>query len=305
LKTKNGTGYAQNYDVTVKWMAAALRGETLEVLGVKSGRIEEVFGFEAADIPVKAGRVDIMARDDAGDLFHIEEQRDLTRADMCRFAAYHFFEAAQWENVTDIILASGDVWVGKKEGGRVIRTKSGKYEPVVIDFSGRDGEERLEEIREEIRAGKFDRPLELLFLPLYGKKTGEARSMFAEKVLLFQKELYRAEKIPVTLLAATLVMSNKFIDRERLKAFWKEIKMLDIFEIAIDEGKALGKKEGIIEDRREMLIDALTERFRAVSERVSERIRSLQNPDVLRGLFRQSLRCESLKEFETLMDEVA
>jgi hypothetical protein len=158
LKTKNGTGYAQNYDVTVKWMAAALRGETLEVLGVKSGRIEEVFGFEAADIPVKAGRVDIMARDDAGDLFHIEEQRDLTRADMCRFAAYHFFEAAQWENVTDIILASGDVWVGKKEGGRVIRTKSGKYEPVVIDFSGRDGEERLEEIREEVRAGKFDRP---------------------------------------------------------------------------------------------------------------------------------------------------
>jgi hypothetical protein len=100
-------------------------------------------------------------------------------------------------------------------------------------------------------------------------------------------------------------MSNKFIDRERLKAFWKEIKMLDIFEIAIDEGKALGKKEGIIEERREMLIDALTERFRAVSERISERIRSLQNPDVLRGLFRQSLRCESLKEFETLMDEVA
>jgi hypothetical protein len=39
--------------------------ETLEVLGVKSGRIEEVFGFEAADIPVKAGRLDIMARDDA------------------------------------------------------------------------------------------------------------------------------------------------------------------------------------------------------------------------------------------------
>jgi hypothetical protein len=281
-------------------MAAALRGETLEVLGVKSGRIEEVFGFETADIPVKAGRVDIMARDDAGDLYHIEEQRDMTRADMCRFAAYHFFEAVQWENVTDIVLASGEVWAGKKEGGRVIRTKSGKYEPVVIDFSGRDGEKRLEEILEEVRAGTFGRQLELVFLPLYGKETGKARSMFAEKVLHFEKELYRAEKIPVTLLAATLVMSNKFVDRERLKAFWEEIKMLDIFEIAIDEGKALG----ILEARRETVSDDLIDRFGVVMPQILDRVKAVQNPDVLKMLHRQALKCQNLQEFESALNQL-
>ncbi len=43
---KNGADYAQNYDIIVKWMATALKGETLEVLGLKTGRIEELFGFD-------------------------------------------------------------------------------------------------------------------------------------------------------------------------------------------------------------------------------------------------------------------
>ena len=32
MKSQNGTEYAQNYDVMLKWIAAALRGETLEIL---------------------------------------------------------------------------------------------------------------------------------------------------------------------------------------------------------------------------------------------------------------------------------
>lgn len=35
MNSQNGTDYAQNYDVIVKWLAAVLRGETLDVLGVK------------------------------------------------------------------------------------------------------------------------------------------------------------------------------------------------------------------------------------------------------------------------------
>jgi hypothetical protein len=36
---------------------AVFRGETLRVLGLETGRIEEVFGFEPADIVVNAGRL--------------------------------------------------------------------------------------------------------------------------------------------------------------------------------------------------------------------------------------------------------
>lgn len=141
---KNGADYAQNYDVIVKWLAGALCGQTLDVIGVETGRIEEVFSFEPSDITVRTGRVDVMARDEKGDIYHIEEQRDLQKSDLYRFAAYHFLGAKRWgPGLTDIVLASGDVYAGEK----TVVTNSGRYNPIVIDFSRRDGWKRFEEIK--------------------------------------------------------------------------------------------------------------------------------------------------------------
>ena len=331
MKSKNGTEYSQNYDLVVKWLSDALRGETLDVIGVKTGRIREVFGFEPADIAVRAGRVDVIARDDTGAVYHIEEQRDLREADMYRFAAYHFLAAEKWgSKLTDIILASGRVYSGDK----AIATGSGAYSPTVIDFSERDGRKRLAEIREAISSGNFGNLnlLELVFLPLCGKETGAARSEMAEQVLRFESELYHAGKISARLIAATLILSNRFIDRDRLRALWEEIKMLDILEIAreegmkegkllgiqegkslgiqegkslgIQEGKSLGIQEGKLLSAREMLTDALIERFDAVPVRILDRIGSVQNPDILKVLLRQVLKCQSIGEFESVMQQV-
>ena len=297
MQTHNGMDHAHNYDIIVKWLAEALRGETLEVLGVKSGRIQEVFAFEPVEIAVQAGRVDVMLRDDAGALYHLEEQRNLAESDLYRFAAYYFLGAKQWgRKLTDIILASGRMSAGKK----ALSLPSGRYAPTIIDFSQRNGRARLAEIRAAIDKGEFQNWLELVFLPLYGKETGVERSAMVEEVLRFETALYRADHIPVRLVVAALILSNKLIDKERLREIWEEIKMLDIFEIAKEEGI----KEGKVETTRDMLLEALIERFSIVSAQVSEQIRALQNQDVLKGLFHQALRCQSLQEFEAALKQV-
>ena len=310
MQTQNGMNHAHNYDIIVKWLAEALRGETLDVLGVKSGRIQEVFAFEPVEIAVQAGRVDVMLRDDAGALYHLEEQRNLAESDLYRFAAYYFLGAKQWgRKLTDIILASGHVSAGKK----AISLPSGRYAPTIIDFSQRNGRARLAEIREAIDKGEFQNWLELVFLPLYGKETGVERSAMVEEVLRFETELYRADHIPVRLVVAALILSNKLIDKDRLREIWEEIKMLDIFEIAREEGLKEGLEKGIeqgrdlerVESTRNMLLEALIERFSIVSAQVSEQIRALQNQDVLKGLFHQALRCQSLQEFEAALKQVA
>ena len=305
MTRQNGTAYAQNYDVIVKWMAAVLQGETLDVLGVPSGRIEDVFGFEPLDIAVQAGRVDVMVRDDTNTYYHLEEQRNLRKADLYRFAAYHFHAAKQWgPKVTDIILASGDVSVGTTE----IMTNSGRYAPIVIDFTQRDGRQRLAEIRQAIQAGTFESWLELVFLPLYGRETGMTRSELVEEVLHFETELYHADQLSARVLAATLILSNKLIDKQVLRQMWEEIKMLDILDIAREEGLKEGKQEGktlgLQEGMREMLIEALSDRFDIVSVRISEHIRAIRNLDVLKSLFHQALKCQSLQEFETLLQKI-
>ncbi len=297
MESRNGTDYAQNYDIIVKWMAEALRGQTLEVIGVKTGRIEDVFGFEPADISVTSGRVDIMVRDEAGELYHIEEQRNLKQVDLYRFAAYHFMGAKQWgPEITDIILASGSVYTGEKR----ISTGSGTYSPTVIDFSQRDGRKRLEEIRGLVREDKFDNWLELVFLPLYGRETGEERSEIVEQVIRFETELFHGEKIPARLLAATLIISNKLIDKERIQELWEEIKMLDVLEVAREKGMEEGKKE----NAREMIEDALMEKFDSIPPHMSDRIKKIQDQDTLKSLFRQVFRCNDLQAFEKVLNQV-
>jgi len=308
MESRNGSDCEHNYDIIVKWLAGALQGQTLEVLGLKTGRIEEVFGFEPAEIKVTSGRVDVMLRDDREHIYHIEEQRNLRKSDLYRFAAYHFLGAKRWgTKITDVILASGDVYAGEKK----ISTSSGTYSPVVIDFSQKDGFRRLEEIRQAVEDGIFENWTELVFLPLYGKKIGKEQSDLAEKVIKFETELHRTQKIPVNLVAATLVMSNRLIDKERLRELWEEVKMLDILEIArekgMEEGEARGidkgKTIGILETVREMITDALIERFRLIPPHISERIRNTENRDVLKGLFRQVFRCGSLQEFEKILNQ--
>ncbi|NJL59934.1 MAG: hypothetical protein HC887_10110 [Desulfobacteraceae bacterium] len=313
MRSRNGAEYAQNYDMMVKWLADALRGETLEVIGVKTGRIEDVFGFEVADISVRAGRADVMARDDTGAFYHIEEQRDLSRSDMCRFAAYHFLAADRWgAKLTDIILASGDVYIGEK----VIATESGTYSPLVLDFSKKDGRKRLAEIREAVSFGQPVNLLELVFLPLCGKETGTARSEMAEEVIRFESRLWRSGRISARLIAATLIMSNRFIDKDRLRALWEEIKMLDILEIAreegmkegkllgINEGKLLGINEGKLLGILEMLTDDLIERFGLVPARITERLGTVHNSAALKVLRRQISKCQNVGEFEAVMHQV-
>ncbi len=84
MDSKNGKDYPQNYDIILKWMTEALLGGSLDFMGVNVGQIADVFGFEPVDISVKAGRVDIMVRNEAGNVFHIEEQRNLGKSDMYR-----------------------------------------------------------------------------------------------------------------------------------------------------------------------------------------------------------------------------
>jgi hypothetical protein len=199
--------------------------------------------------------------------------------------------AKRWgDGVTDVILTSGRVYGGEKR----IVTASGEYRPVVVDFSERNFAKRLEEIREAADKGSFDDWLELVFLPLYGRETGERRYELVERVIRFEIELVRAERIPARLLVATLIMSNKLIDKDRLKELWEEIKMLDILEIAREKGFEEGRSEGV----KDMLMDALKEKFGLVPPYLSEKIGKIDDQAALKSLFKQVFKCSDLEEFE-------
>ena len=218
--------------------------------------------------------------------------------------------------MTDVILASGKV----DPNACTLETTSGTYRPVVLDFSQKAGKKRFEEIRAEVAAGTFRRWLELVVLPLYGKAKGDERARFVEEVIRFEVELVRGGRISPQLTAATLVLSNKMIDKKRLLALWEELKMLDIVEIArekgieegkslgIEEGKSLGIQEGkalgSVENAREMLLDLVLEKFGIVPDGIQDEIGEIGSLFSLKSLFRQACRCNDMEAFEAMLRRV-
>ncbi len=96
--------------------------------------------------------------------------------------------------------------------------------------------------------------------------------------------------------------------------------MLDVLDVArekgMEEGKTLGikegkllgieegKEEGKLEATRKLLLNLLLEKFKGMPMRVSDRIKQIQDPDILEFLFRQAFRCEDMKAFEGVLSRL-
>ena len=243
---KSGLKYDPNYDLTIKWVGNRYKDKLLEIFDIKTEPITEVLNLEHVDIKIDTGRLDLLLKDAGHAIRHLEEQRDMTEDDLHRFAIYHFHAVRRWgENITDIIIISGRSYNGPVE----IRTKSGIYSPIIVDLTERDGKKRLEQIKEEINAGNNNNALELVFLPMYGKKD---HSKLAAEVLEYEINLLKKNKLDKDIVIATMITSNKIIEEDQLKKYYEEVKnMLDILNIAREDGMQEGMQEGMRKGRQE------------------------------------------------------
>ncbi|MBF0449259.1 MAG: hypothetical protein HQK75_01005 [Candidatus Magnetomorum sp.] len=285
---RNGLKYQQNYDAMIKWIANEFSGKTLDIFGITTQPITEVFTLEPVEIHVHTGRLDIVFKDESDEYYHCEEQRHLTIDDLYRSSIYHFQTARQLGNaVTDILLISGHSYAGP----HIIETKSGTYKPLLIDLSYKNGHNRLNEIKADIQNNIFDSLIELIFIPLYGKERGQERSQIAIDVIDFEIELLKKDKIYQNLVFATLVMCNKLVDTETLRKYYEEVKyMLDILEIAKEDGMKQGMQQGM----REMVIAALNEKIGAIPSYLVDKINTITQTEKLTNLIRQAVKCNDL-----------
>ena len=61
-------------------------------------------------------------------------------------------------------------------------------------------------------------------------------------------------------------------------------------------------QQGFLEEGREMILEALDERFGEVPSLISETVNQIEERNMLRTLLRQAIRCASLKEFEQALN---
>jgi hypothetical protein len=94
-------------------------------------------------------------------------------------------------------------------------------------------------------------------------------------------------------------MCNKILDTQTLHNFYEEAKnMLDILEIAREDGEQTGLNQGMLQNSREMLMEALKKQFNVIPARFVETIKSIDQIETLKSLFWQALECDNHNTFE-------
>ena len=182
-----------------------------------------------------------------------------------------------------------------------------------IDFTDRNGWKRLQEIQDAVNAGNLDDLVELVFIPLYGNEEKNQRSLLVEKVLEFELDLLEQDKMFEKLVIATIVISNKLLEKNKLLQIYERMKnMLDFLRIAKEEGEKegekkgekKGRKEGVLEGVRAMVIETLKIRFNLISDEISNKIYSITNRDTLSSLLKQAIVSPTLPEFKNKLGTV-
>jgi len=83
----------------------------------------------------------------------------------------------------------------------------------------------------------------------------------------------------------------------------EEVKGMPYITTAERIGIRKGIQQGMLEDAREMVLEALEERFGDVPGDVEEKVKGIEEREILKQLLRHAIRCDSLEEFRERLKE--
>ena len=174
-----------------------------------------------------------------------------------------------------------------------------KYNVNIVDFSEKDGDKKLSELRQSIKEGKDINELELIFLPLMRSKLNKID--IVKEVVNLEIQISKDEAFKQKLVAITLVMSDKLIKREELNKIWEEIRMFKFIEYAEGKGMEKGVEKGILKNQREVILDFLQD-----MGNIPEDIRTLVQKEVdlekLKKWVKISAKSQSIEDFRNKLD---
>lgn len=230
----------QNYDLVFKEAFSIFNDQALDFLNIDLPPIRSILNSTLADISAKEQRFDLVFTLADGSILHLEEEAQVSRADLLRFAAYDLkIYGTYHQKITTVVLCFRE----NSAGHTKFDIGSLQYEIKVCNTSDRDADQLLEEIQKKISNGEKINPLTLIFLPLM--KSKESANTFVEKIIQTQLKLAIEEEVKKKIIVATLVLSDKLVKREILERIWEDIHMYKFIEFAEEKGMEKGMQKGM------------------------------------------------------------
>ena len=254
----------QNYDKVFKSSFSIFKDEIMDFLGVDLPEIDSFLETEFSEIQTSEERLDLNFRLKDGSILHLEEEADISTKDLIRFASYDLRLYNRYMNkVRTIVLCVNEF----EESQASFEAGSINYNSLVIDMSKRDGDAKLEEIKNKIDKNEEVNVLELIFLPLMSSKKEMVDRV--KNTIEVEQQLNLSESKSSKVVAMTLVMADKFLTEKEISQIWEEYKMVKIFKYAEEKGREKGEKERL----QKTAIKLLTKKFQGLSKKNKEKIK--------------------------------
>jgi predicted transposase YdaD len=235
----------QNYDLVLKEAFSLFHNKSLDFLGLNLPPIISFIETEIAEVETTDDQMDLNFRLGDGSILHLEEETDLTRRDLIRFAHYDLRLYGRYKTrIHTVVLTPSR----GSPGTKILDTGNLQYTVIQLVFSHRDGDILLEHIQSALQSGEAVNELELIFLPLM--KSRLPADTLLRKTIELEKQIPDQEHRN-KIRELTLILSNRIVKKEILDELWEELRMLKVIKYAEEKGMEKGIEKGIVKGREE------------------------------------------------------
>ena len=220
----------KNYDLVFKEAFSIFNNRSLAFLGIDLPPISSFLVTEIPEVETTDDMMDLNFRLEDGSILHIEEEMNLSKRDLIRFAhydlrLYHYYDAP----VHTVVLTPAD----SSSGTKVLDIGSLQYNVLQIVLSDRDGDALLSQMRAALEKGEPVNELELIFLPLM--KSRLTKTELLRRTIDLEKELPEKE-LRNKVRELTLILADKIVDQKILDELWEELRMFKVVKYAEEKG---------------------------------------------------------------------
>ena len=210
-----------NYDSVFKDAVSIYKDKALDFFELPGDmKTGEPLRTEKKEIRVDTEFSDLTFRLSDGRGLHLEEEVDLSMDDLMRFGGYHMDLARHYKcEFVTVIFVKNEPKHTKLDMGML------KFEPHVVDCSGRDADKTLEALKEKLRNGEPINELEAIYLPLFKSSKYKPEYLLHESIMLIRQMKEIDEDQKLKMIALALVVSNKVVSKAELNQLWKVARM--------------------------------------------------------------------------------
>jgi hypothetical protein len=239
-----------NQDKVFKESFDLFKGNTLEFLDAElNGEVSDILSTEVTETTTKKAYGDNALRLTTNKGVCTEWEADIDSDDIMRFASYNIdFSRKHKIPFTTVIITT------KTPSVAVYENPSLLFKPKIINLKERDADEVLAEIKRKLTEGEQINELQLIYLPLYGSKSGKTTVELLDTAIKLTPDVAKNDKEKRNKLQSLMILLNStFVTNEELYYIWEVNRMLLEENRAVRVLTEIGRKEGIIKIALNML----------------------------------------------------